>query len=99
VKKQIVNKCADLFRLTPEDLVGRKRRKYVTYARFALYTALRRRGWSYLAIGAFLGRDHATIMYGVRAAEYLIERDEEYAEKVQTLVDLKPEWVAQETKQ
>jgi chromosomal replication initiation ATPase DnaA len=95
VKKQIVNKCADLFDLTPEVLVSRKRRKYVTYARFALYTALRRRGWSYLSIGAFLGRDHATIMYGVRAAEYLIERDEEYAEKVQTLVDLKPEWVAQ----
>jgi chromosomal replication initiation ATPase DnaA len=90
VKKEIVNKCADLFGVTPQDLTGRKRRQFVTRARFALYKALRLRGWSYPMIGQFLGRDHATIMYGVRAAEELMRRDQWYADKVQTLVDLKP---------
>jgi chromosomal replication initiator protein len=99
VKKEIVNKCSELFGVPAEDILSRKRRRSIARARFALYKALRGRGWSYLAIGAFIGRDHATVIYGVRVAEHLMSRDEWYAENIDTLVALKPAAFAQKEMQ
>jgi chromosomal replication initiation ATPase DnaA len=91
VKTEIVKLCADLFDLPSTDLLGRKRNKQAVEARFALYAALRQRGWSYPRIGRFLGRDHASIMYGVRRAEYIMERHRPYEEKVERVAMWQPE--------
>ncbi len=102
MKREIVKLCADLFDISPEDLLSSKRRQRITHARMALYAGLRKRGWSYPRIGMFCNRDHSTIIYGVRAAEELMRRYPAYAEKVEKVFSWQPEGLGipqgQETK-
>jgi chromosomal replication initiation ATPase DnaA len=93
MKGEIIKLCATLFEVPVKDLVSPKRSKPIVEARFALYAALRMRGWSYTRIGRFLGRDHATVMYGVQRAEYIMERHPLYEEKVEKLSMWQPEIV------
>lgn len=86
-KSELIAAAAEIFDLTPSEILGRGRTREVTRGRFGLYKALRLRGWSYLRIGAYLDRDHATIIYGVRQAEEMMRRHPSYAEKVQLLAD------------
>jgi hypothetical protein len=49
---------------------------------------LRERGWSYPRIGKlFGGKDHSTIIHGVRRADYMIAKDADYAAKVKALTE------------
>jgi chromosomal replication initiation ATPase DnaA len=91
MKGEIIKLCATLFGVPVKDLVSPKRSKPIVEARFALYAALRMRGWSYTRIGRFLGRDHATVMYGVQRAEYIMERHPLYEEKVEKISMWQPE--------
>lgn len=92
MKREIINKCAELFDIHPRDLVSNARFGFLMPARFALYKALHMRGWAYSRIGKCLdGRDHTTIIHGVDRATYMMERDPAYAQKVQILAELKPE--------
>lgn len=90
MKQEIINECARLFDVHPRDLVGDARMGFLMPARFALYKALRLRGWSCSRIGhAVGGRDHSTILHGLKRAEYMMECDPRYAEAVQWLAELK----------
>jgi len=93
MKGEIIKLCATLFGVPVKDLVSPKRSKPIVEARFALYAALRMRGWSYTRIGRFLGRDHATVMYGVQRAEYIMERHPLYEKKVEKISMWQPEIV------
>lgn len=91
MKQEIINECAKLFGVHPRDLVGNTRFGFLIPARFALYKALRMRAWSTSMIGrAIGGRDHSTILHGLKRAEYMMERDSHYAEAVQQLAEMKP---------
>lgn len=85
--------CARLFNVPTSRLKGLARGEGAREARFALYTALRMRGNSYKTIGNFLGRDHATVMHGVREAEALMAGDPDYAAKVAELAAWQPAYV------
>lgn len=85
----LIDEAARVFEVSPEDLVGRRRKKRYTYPRFALFKALRERGNSLPQIGMWLGRHHTTIMWGISVAEWLIEYDKDYAEKVRYLAELR----------
>lgn len=91
LKSDFVNAAAEMFCVHPRDLVGPYRFNFLMLPRFALYKALRMRGWSYPQIGRFLNRDHSTIIHGVDRAEWKMERDAEYAAKVKALAELKME--------
>ena len=93
MKREIIKLCADLFDISPEDLLSSKRRQQITHASMALYAGLRKRGWSYPRIGMFCNRDHSTIIYGVRAAEELMRRYPAYAEKVEKVFSWQPYFV------
>lgn len=89
IKELILKRAKELFGVRPEDIVGPSRYSLYIPARFAVCTALSRRGWSYPQIGRFLGgRDHSSIIHAVRRAEYMESRDPEYASKIQELVNL-----------
>lgn len=90
MKTELVNLCAQLFEIPREDVLSRKRKQRVSHARMALYAGLRKRGWSYPRIGMFCGRDHATVIHGVRTAEELSRRYPAYAEKVEKLFSWQP---------
>lgn len=52
--------------VTSDELLGTSRVTHIVRARYALYSAMRDEGLSYSAIGGLLGRDHTTILEGVR---------------------------------
>ena len=78
MKREIVKLCADLFDISPEDLLSSKRRQRITHARMALYAGLRKRGWSYPRIGMFCNRDHSTILAAINRAQKNLETSEDY---------------------
>lgn len=66
----VIGEMARIHGLLPEDLSGRSRRRQFVEARQqAMWLARWVLGLSYPAIGRALGRDHSTVMYGVRQAE------------------------------
>ena len=87
-KIRLLNKTSELFDLSVTELSGNARYKYLMPARFAMYKTLRERGWSYPRIGKlFGGKDHSTIIHGVRRADYMIGKDADYAAKVKALTE------------
>lgn len=90
MKTEITNMCADLFGVPAAEIMGRKRLRHIVYARYALYTALRHRGWTFPQIGKFFGRHHTSVIHGVEVAEYLMERDRSYEEKIEAMAMWKP---------
>lgn len=87
-KIRLLKKASEVFDLSVTELAGNQRYKYLMPARFAMYKTLRERGWSYPRIGKlFGGKDHSTIIHGVKRADYMIEKDPDYAAKVKVLVN------------
>jgi chromosomal replication initiation ATPase DnaA len=83
-----IKAAAEMFCVHPRDLASHYKFDFLMKPRFALYKALRLRGWSYPQIGRVLGRDHSTIIYGTKRAEYYAERDAEYAAKIKALAEM-----------
>lgn len=88
MKAEILKHCAELFDVPVRDIMSRRRIAPVMHARWALYTALRQRGWSYPAIGRFTGRHHTTVMAGVREGELRAHFFPAYADKIRQIVEL-----------
>lgn len=93
VEQPITHRCAALFYIHRRDIVSPYKFKFIMPARFALYKAIRNQGFSYPNIGKLLERDHASIYAGIQRAEYMMERDEEYAAKVEELTKIHLEMV------
>lgn len=69
--KRIIAEVAEKHGLTLADLIGPRRHRYVAHARQEAMWALRQRTTlSTTSIGMFLGgRDHTTVMWGLRRHE------------------------------
>lgn len=69
--------------LSIEEVRGRTRIPYVDGARVAAYWIARHAtGMSYPQIGRQFGRDHTTILSGVRRADALRRSDQDFAENL-----------------
>lgn len=55
--------------ITIEELTGPKRHHRQAHPRQEAMFRMKRSGYSHSAIGRFFGRDHTTVMHGVRAHE------------------------------
>ena len=93
VKSDFIKKAGELFYIQPRDLVGSARFSFLLPARFAAYKALRLRGWSYPMIGKLMNRDHSSIIHGVKRADYMMEKDPDFADKVKQLTEYRTEAV------
>ncbi|CAB4139101.1 Chromosomal replication initiator, DnaA C-terminal [uncultured Caudovirales phage] len=95
MKTALLAKCADMFGVTTDDILSMRRGQNTLAARRAFYLAMRRRGWSFKAIGKFMGRDHTTIITGARNAAEQASYCAAYAEKIRELAEfervVKPE--------
>ena len=66
---RLVAVVADETGISVEAIAGRDRHAPIAAARHAVWTRLRvEHGWSWPAIAREFGRDHTTVMYGVRRA-------------------------------
>ena len=80
-----IRDCIESFyRLRPGALVGPSRRKKAAHPRqIVMYFAREMTSKSLPDIGRFLGgRDHTTIIHGIRAVQKRIETDADFAEEV-----------------
>lgn len=86
--EDIINYAAWLFKVDAGDLLSHKRGQRVMRARFALYLALARRNVALrgkphpTGIGRSVKRDHSTVVYGLKRAEYIAQRDPAFAAAV-----------------
>lgn len=87
---EVVEEASRLFHVHKRDIVGPYRFTFLMPARFALCKALRERGLSYPHIGRIMNRDHSTVIYAAGRAEYMMERDPHYADKVNRLIEYRP---------
>jgi len=62
----VAGACAAAEGVTVERMFSRERWASLVRARRRFYCHLRELGWSLPAIGAFVGRDHVTILYALR---------------------------------
>ena len=63
--KHVIDLCKALGG-DPHQLASASRAQDIAMVRQAIYTQLRREGWTYSRIGAAMGRDHATVIQGER---------------------------------
>ena len=87
MKTALLQKCAEIFDVTPEDILSLRRGSQVLAARRAFYLAMHMRGWSYLATGRFLKRHHTSVMAGARHAAVRAKYFPSYAEQVRQLAE------------
>lgn len=88
-KRRARRMCADAFGVEERRLVAAGRRREIVIPRHATYFVLRQRfpEMSLPQLGRFMGgRDHSTILHGVRAIEERMARDPELRLKVWALV-------------
>ncbi len=84
---EIQRKVSEHFTIRLSDLLGpRRMRTYARPRQIAMYLAKQLTSRSLPEIGrSFGGRDHTTVMHGIRKIEELIETDEELANNVELL--------------
>ncbi|MEK7170768.1 MAG: chromosomal replication initiator protein DnaA [Patescibacteria group bacterium] len=75
--KQVIRAVADHFAIEPTDLMGQKRVQEIVYPRqIVMYILRHSLGHSHPQIGDELGgKDHTTIMHGVKKIERLLKSD------------------------
>lgn len=66
---QIVQQVSQETGIRWTSIMSNKRTRHIAHARQLVMYVARREGFTLGEIGAFLGRDHTTIMHGVRSEE------------------------------
>lgn len=86
----LVKEAGKEFCVHPRDILGPARFAFVIKPRFAVFMALHKRGMSSCQIGRHMNRDHSSVLHGVRRAQYMMSKNEEYREKVERLINFRP---------
>ncbi len=82
---QLITTTAWLLGIERTAILSRNRSRHVVEARQALAWSLRESGWSLESIGAFLDRDHTTIIHALKAVERKARRSPRLAERLKVL--------------
>jgi chromosomal replication initiator protein len=84
---RILQVVADRYGLRPGDIAGKRRHRQIAQARqMALLLGRRLTGHSLVALGGMVGgRDHSTVLYGIRQAEERLARDPQLARELAEL--------------
>ena len=85
---QIKRAVCDVWRVSNMDLSGLRRNRDAAFARFCAFTVCRDVTMATLPeIGrAFGGRDHTTVMHGLKRADQLLEHSPEFAENYESVM-------------
>lgn len=89
--REIVRVAAEVFDTTAKDLLGRSQFAEHVAARNAACVIAHNRGWQYTDIARVLGKDHSTVIHGVRRASDIAARDPFFAARLHQLNALIPQ--------
>jgi hypothetical protein len=78
----VLRYVADAYNLTQKEILGRGRTQLVAEARAVAYYLARREGHSLPRLGGAFGRDHTTILSGLRRAALVMRREPAVANMV-----------------
>jgi len=79
---------ADYYRITPAEIIGRKRTADIAFARqVAMFLCVRLTEMSLKAIGDSFGRDHGTVIHARKTVENRCETDERVKQTVSFLTE------------
>lgn len=86
--RAVIDRACEMFGISHEDFVGKRRFGEYARARFAAAYVLRFYGMSYHEIGRKIGgRDHTTIIHAVKQAAAYARYERGYAEVLAELID------------
>lgn len=72
--RQVIASICEAYGVPMEEVMGEARSVVLVHARHACYAALRALGLSNPHVGRIMGRDHTTIIHGVRQHKIRMER-------------------------
>lgn len=84
-EETIIKAVCQEYRLSPEVLCGRERRREVAEARFLAMQFMRARGLTFQQIARAFNRTHSTVIFGVRNVANMIEFDRNFARRYEHL--------------
>lgn len=83
--RRLAIKAAELAEIGVGDIYGPSRSRDIAWTRFAVMSEAQRRGYSLSRIGDALGRDHTSIMHGIRRAQELSGTDADMRDMLDAL--------------
>lgn len=80
---QLIAHCAELFSIKPQTIYSQIRLTEIVAIRHSIMWICRRKfKMTQASIGRTLGRDHATVIHGVRSVDNWIEMSKHYPEQI-----------------
>ena len=83
----IIRAITVAFDLSEEDLMSKRRTRFLAYTRFAAYYCFQKlTPCSLMEIGRIFDRDHTTIMYGISRVEQIRMENPEYDKRISSVL-------------
>lgn len=93
--RRVIDAAAQNSGIRAADILGPCREREIAHLRFAVWLALHTRGFGYAPIARRFGRDHSSIMHGVKRAREIAAGNPAYAAFIDALAAVRAEPVSQ----
>lgn len=84
----IIESVCDRYNVSQDDLLSKKRSKQIAYPRqIAMYVSRKLLDISLVSIASSFGKDHSTVMHGIKKIENDIKKNSEFDEEIDNLIN------------
>ena len=84
----LVNICAEVMRVSTDEILSRKRTQDVALARMCAMYFARKEGYKVVELSSYFARDHSNITHAERKIDVYLECDRELTEKINQVKDM-----------
>jgi chromosomal replication initiator protein len=84
----LVNICAEVMRVSTDEILSRKRTQDVALARMCAMYFARKEGYKVIELSSYFARDHSNITHAERKIDVYLECDRELTEKINQVRDM-----------
>ena len=84
----LVNICAEVMRVSTDEILSRKRTQDVALARMCAIYFARKEGYKVIELSSYFARDHSNITHAEQKIDVYLECDRELTEKINQVRDM-----------